>query len=220
MAPRYHCDLSPEDFFQIYNNNQFGNGQFFAASVRRQRGRGLAALFGTLGRWLLPFLRNTVVPVAKSVLQNVVVPSAKTAAKNVWNDVSIGKDFTTSVKDNGWAGLRDMQKRALDSNTWGAISKSRRGFAQSGSGRGRVRRSKKTRANKAKKAKKGSKGKKPKKNKKPKKHSKVKKSKKNKKSKKPKQAKKKKTRAVRARKSVKRRRDFTYDVRGYRSAFD
>jgi hypothetical protein len=53
-----------------YYNNQISM-PYFAATTARQRGSGLGALFGAIGRIALPILRNVLFPAAKQFTRNL-----------------------------------------------------------------------------------------------------------------------------------------------------
>lgn len=75
-----------------------GNGRYFAG-VRYQRGFGL---LGTVGRFLMPIVRNIGTSAAHEALE---------AGKNILQDVSQGKTVHEAIAEHGKAGLKNVAGR-------------------------------------------------------------------------------------------------------------
>ena len=128
----YNCNLNEEDFFKLYHPQQRGGAvaldgsSFFKASTySRQRGHGIGGIFGAIGRRLLPFIKQ------------YVLPHAATAVKNVVSDVYTGKkNWKDSLKHEGINALKGIGASYL---------------TQSGSGVRRRRKSEKRKPKKRKK---------------------------------------------------------------------
>lgn len=94
----YSCGDDVELFFRKLPT-QHGAGvmmerPLFFAGVRRQRGAGIGGIFGTLARKLLPFAKK------------YILPNALDAVKNIATDLSDGKNFRDSLKENAFAALK------------------------------------------------------------------------------------------------------------------
>ena len=108
------------------------DGKIYFGGVRRQKGSGIGAIFGAIGRYLLPFFKQ----VAPKVL-----PHAAAAAKNIFMDTLDNKQSVrAAIKEHGKTALRGIGRDLLD---------------QSGSGRRRRRRAIKTAPVKRKRRKSG-----------------------------------------------------------------
>jgi len=102
---------------------EIGGGlRFYRASVARQRGAGLGAVFGAVARHLIPFAKNYVLPIT----QKYIAPHALEAIKHIGDDYMGGKiPIRQSLKNNSIQALKNVGK-----HLW---------YGQSGSGRGRKR---------------------------------------------------------------------------------
>lgn len=149
-----------DQLFRLYNP-QYGNGNgdglvYYKHNLRRQKGAGLGAIFGAIGRKLLPFIKNIIIPQAKKY----ALPHATAALKNVARDVIQGENVMHSLKEHSTSAIKKIGDDIIN---------------QSGSGIRRVRTSRKrkrssvkrkTKKRKATKTKKNQKKTKPKRRKK------------------------------------------------------
>jgi hypothetical protein len=106
----YQCSENVEDFFEFYHP-QSGRGfeyPAFQANLRRQKGSGIGGIFQKLGRYLIPFLRNVVLPHAKKAVRNVVVDLVD--HEKAWKD---------SVKEQGINALKGIGSQILSQSGGG-----------------------------------------------------------------------------------------------------
>ena len=102
----FNCGDDMELFFRKlpvqYGGAATMDRPMFFAGVRRQRGAGIGGIFGTLARRLLPFAKK------------YILPHALEAVKNVASDLSEGKNFKQSLKQNGIGALKSAGNQILN----------------------------------------------------------------------------------------------------------
>jgi len=101
---------------------------FYKSSYKRQRGAGLGSVLGAIARTLIPIARNILWPATKKY----VLPHATEAAKHFAGDVLSGRNIKESLKEHGKEALKGIGTQIT---------------SQSGKGRGK--RSNKSRKRKA-----------------------------------------------------------------------
>ena len=102
----YSCGDDVELFFRKLPR-QYGGAlsierPMYFAGVRRQRGAGIGGIFGTLARRLLPFAKKYILPYALE------------AVKNIATDLSEGKNFKESLKENAVSALKSAGNQIIN----------------------------------------------------------------------------------------------------------
>ena len=153
----YNCGDDVELFFRKLPVQHGGaatmDRPLFFAGVRRQRGAGIGGIFGTLARRLLPFAKK------------YILPHALEAVKNVATDLSDGKNFKQSLKQNTVGALKSagnqifnqsgsgIRRRKSKPKTRGRIVKKNKNSRVRKQKKGKAKRAKKSKVNRRRKEK-------------------------------------------------------------------